>query len=157
MKKISLFLLTGCLILAACNPSLDVFEKNVSLPLQQWQAEFKPQLSFSITDTIALYNIFVVIRHTDAYRYNNMWIRATVEQPGDSALRTQQYDITLASNDKGWFGSAMDDIYEHRALIQPQTKFKRQGEYHFTLEQTMREDPLQHVLNVGIRVEKVKS
>jgi gliding motility-associated lipoprotein GldH len=157
LKKNSFFLLIGFFLLSACNPSMDVFEKNVSIPMQQWQADFKPQITFSITDTVALYNVFLVIRHTDAYKYNNLWIRATVEQPGDSTLKSQQYDITLASNDKGWLGSAMDDIYEHRALIQPQTKFKKQGEYHFTLEQTMREDPLQHVLNVGIRVEKVKT
>jgi gliding motility-associated lipoprotein GldH len=67
-----------------------------------------------------------------------------------------QYDLPLASNEKGWLGSAMDDIYEQRVLIQPQTKFKKPGDYHFTLQEIMREDPLKHVLNVGIRVEKVR-
>jgi len=50
----------------------------------------------------------------------------------------------------------MDDIYEHRVLIQPETKFTKPGTYSFTLEQIMRDDPLQHVLNVGVRVEKAK-
>jgi hypothetical protein len=33
---------------------------------------------------------------------------------------------------------------------------RKPGKYSFTLQQDMREDPLEHVMNVGIRVEKVK-
>jgi hypothetical protein len=51
----------------------------------------------------------------------------------------------------------MDDIYEHRVQIQQETKFAHPGKYSFTLEQIMREDPLKHVLNVGVRIEKVPS
>jgi len=78
---------------------------------------------------------------------------ATVQQPADTP-RSQRYNLTLATNEKGWLGTGMDDIYEQRVLIQPQTKFLKPGDYHFTLEQVMREDPLLHVLNVGVRIEK---
>jgi len=145
-----------CLLLASCNLTTGVFEKNITIPKQQWESSFRPEISFAINDTVSLYDVYVVLRHTDAYNYNNIWIKATVQQPGEASGKSQQYDLTLATNDKGWFGSAMDDIYEHRVLIQPQTKFIKPGEYHFTVEQLMREDPLKHVLNVGIRVEKVK-
>lgn len=79
-----------------------------------------------------------------------------MQEPGDSASRTQRYDLTLATNEKGWLGSGMDDIFEHRVLIQPETKFNRPGTYSFTLEQIMRDDPLLHVFNVGVRIEKAK-
>ena len=93
----------------------------------------------------------LVLRHTDAYNYNNIWIRGSVRQPGDTASRSQRYDLSLADNEKGWMGSGMDDIYEHRIEIQHLTKFDHPGTYSFTLEQIMREDPLKHVLNVGVR------
>ena len=49
----------------------------------------------------------------------------------------------------------MDDIWEIRTQInQSPIQFRHQGEYEFTLEQIMREDPLKHVLNVGVRIEK---
>jgi gliding motility-associated lipoprotein GldH len=155
--KRNLFLITSFITsFFACTPDMGVFEKNVSLPGQQWDGNYKPEIDFSITDTSSLYNIYLVLRHTDAYNYNNIWIRASVQQPGDSSVKSRQYDLALASNEKGWLGSAMDDIYEQRVLIQPQTKFTKPGNYHFTLEEVMREDPLKHVLNVGIRVEKIK-
>ena len=76
--------------------------------------------------------------------------------PGDTLLK-QRLDLQLATDDKGWLGSGMDDIFEHRIRItkDPQ-KLAKAGLYKFTLEQIMREEPLQHVMNVGIRVEKVK-
>jgi hypothetical protein len=51
----------------------------------------------------------------------------------------------------------MDDIFEHRILItrSPQ-RLTKPGIYKFRLENIMREDPLQYVMNVGVRVEKVK-
>jgi hypothetical protein len=42
----------------------------------------------------------------------------------------------------------MDDIYEHRIEL-AETQSLKAGTYKFTLEQIMREDPLQNVLNVG--------
>ena len=156
MKKIVFLLVPYLLCLVSCIPTIDVFEKDVAIPKQQWETSFKPQITFSVKDTTSLYNVYVVLRHSDAYNYNNIWIKATVIQPGDKSSKSEQYDLRLATNDKGWLGTAMDDIYEQRVLIQPQTKFTKAGDYQFTLEQVMREDPLLHVLNVGVRVEKAK-
>ena len=141
----------------SCSPLPGTFEKDIALPHQQWDSSFRPTIDFSISpdDTAYRYNVYLVLRHTDAYNYNNIWIRGTVRQPGDSVARSERYDLLLATNEKGWLGSGMDDIYEHRVLIQQQTKFSRPGKYSFTLEQIMREDPLKHVLNIGVRIERI--
>ena len=159
MKTKLFCLLAACsLQLAACSLPSDVFEKDVTIPGQKWASSFKPSVDFTLQgkDTAGTYNVYLVLRHTDAYLYNNIWIQGTVRQPGDTSAKSQRYDLTLATNDKGWLGSGMDDIYEHRVLIQPETRFTRPGTYSFTLEQIMRDDPLPHVLNVGVRVEKAK-
>jgi gliding motility-associated lipoprotein GldH len=102
-----------------------------------------------------LYNIYVTLRHTHAYNYNNIWLNVNYQLPGDT-LKQQRVDIPLADNNKGWLGTGMDDIYEVRRLITPQPyRFKNSGECTFTLEQIMRESPLKYVMNAGIRVEKV--
>lgn len=144
-----------CLLLffASCGP-INVFEKNVAIPNHQWESSFKPVITFDITDTASLYNVYVVVRHQNAYGYNNIWIKGTVQEPGDTAVKSQQYDLKLASDDKGWFGKGMDDIFEHRILIQERTRFSRSGQYRFTLEHIMREDPLQHVMNIGLRIQR---
>lgn len=141
--------------ITACE-TIDVFEKNVSIPNHEWSNAFKPEIAFEITDTTSFYNIYVVLRHTDAYRYKNIWMNIYTQVPGDTLLE-QRFDLLLATDDKGWLGSGMDDIFEHRVRItsEPQ-KLSKPGLYKFRLEQIMREEPLKYVMNAGIRVEKVK-
>jgi len=76
--------------------------------------------------------------------------------PGDTASSSQQFDLPLAST-SAWTGTGMDDIFEHRILLYRRpVKFRMQGNYSVTLEQVMRENPLEEIMNVGIRLEKVK-
>lgn len=157
-KRLSSFIVTVAMLVGiqSC-VNIDVFEKNVSIPNQEWSSSFRPEIRFEITDTTSLYNIYVVLRHTNAYRYNNIWLNIYTQSPADS-VHKERLDLRLATDDKGWLGSGMDDIFEHRILVnrgQP-LRFPRAGEYTFRLEQIMREEPLLHVMNVGIRVEKVK-
>jgi gliding motility-associated lipoprotein GldH len=151
-----ILLLFNVFLVSACG-TIDVFERNVNIPNHEWSNSYKPEIAFEITDTTSFYNIYVVLRHTDAYRYKNIWMNVYTQVPGDT-IRKQRLDLLLATDDKGWLGSGMDDIYEHRIRITniPQ-RLSRPGKYKFKLEQIMREEPLQYVMNVGVRVEKVKS
>ena len=78
----------------------------------------------------------------------------TVKGPAD--VVTVRREFVLGNNKKGWLGSGMDDIFEHRIAFNDKPAPLRKGKYTFTLQQDMREDPLDHILNAGIRVEKVK-
>lgn len=153
MKNTLLLLIIGCLLFSTCT-TVDVFEKNITIPQHEWSNSFKPEIVFEIKDTLSPYNIFTVIRHSDAYRYKNLWMNVYIQSPGDT-IKKQKLDLKLATDDKGWLGSGMDDIFEHRILITDKPVALKAGTYRFTLENIMREDPLGHVMNVGIRVEKV--
>jgi gliding motility-associated lipoprotein GldH len=125
----------------------------VVIPGHAWQNSFRPSFNFTIKDTSSLYQLFLVLRHNEKYNYNNIYINLYVKPPGQDSVIKFQRELTLATNEKGWHATAMDDIYEHRIQLgEPQTL--KAGDYKFTLEQIMREDPLQNVLNAGIRVEK---
>lgn len=151
MNKLLFFIL--CISLAACAP-MNAFEESVAIPGHKWESSFKPVINFDIADTTSLYNVYVVIRHKNAYGFNNIWIKASVQEPGDSTVKSRQYDLKLANDAEGWLGKGMDDIFEHRILIQERTRFTKSGKYRFTLEHTMREDPLLEVMNAGLRIEK---
>jgi len=154
--KRSFLILAATLGFSACNWTTGVFEKNLRFKDQEWPSSVKPDIAFEITDTISSYNIYIVIRHNDAYHYNNMYVRAIVKDPGGTEPRRGDYDLQLATNGKGWIGTAMDDIYDARLLIQPKTRFRKPGVYHVMLEQLMREDPLKNVLSAGLRVERAE-
>ncbi len=141
-------------LLASCN-TLDVFEKTESFPKHQWSSLTKPSFTFTIEDTVSAYNIYVIIRHEDAYHYNNLWLNISTQAPQET-LKTQLVNIILANNKKGWLGTGMDDVFDHRVKITRNPVKLKKGNYTFLLQQQMREEPLMYMLNAGIRVEKVK-
>ena len=142
------------IFLLSCGTN-NMYERTERFPKQEWPVSTEPLMKFEISDTVSLYNIYVVIRHTDAYRYNNIWLNVTTQSPNDTP-HTQLLDISLADNTKGWLGSGMDDIFDRRARITRNPVRLKKGMYTFKLQQAMREDPLGYVLSAGIRVEKVQ-
>ena len=154
-----ILLFTFCFLLfTSCN-KLNVFEKDNTIPQYEWQYSYAPTFQFAITDTTSNYYVYMVLRHTDAYRYNNIWLKIGLQQPADS-MRFGQYEFNLADDKNGWHGTGMDDIWEVRELINngplEYFTFKKQGNYKFSVAQAMRENPLKNVMDIGIRIEKVK-
>lgn len=141
------------LFLGGC-AKINMFEKSMHIPMQSWSYNYKPSFNFTVTDTSATYNVYLVLRHTDAYKYNNLWVSLGSQVPGDS-MQYQNINLQLANDKTGWEGIGMDDIYEVRKNITPgPVPFQKAGNYHFTIAQVMRENPLMHILDIGIRVEK---
>lgn len=149
---------TSCLILLtsyflfSCT-TVDLYEKSVAIPGHQWKSNYKPSFDFTIKDSSAPYRLFFILRHNEKYNFNNIFINVYVKGPGQDTVQKIQQNLVLATNDKGWLGTGMDDIYEHRIPLGPDQSLKA-GNYTFTIEQIMREDPLENVLNAGLRIEK---
>lgn len=150
------FLAIALLMLSAMSCETGgLYEQTVPFPKHAWASGQVPEFAFDITDTSSFHRIMFVLRHTDGYAFNNIWIGVESMSPGDSVFFQQRFDLPLTRGDR-WSGSAMDDIREHRILMYREpVKFSRTGRYRVRLHQQMRQDPLQHVLNVGLRVEPV--
>jgi gliding motility-associated lipoprotein GldH len=159
-KSIQLKILsvTSCIVLftsyifSSCT-TIDLYEKAVAIPGHEWKSSFKPSFDFTIKDTASPYRLFLVLRHNEKYNFNNIYVNVYVKGPGQDTVQKIQQDLVLATNEKGWLGTGMDDIYDHRIQLGPDQSLKA-GNYTFTIEQIMREDPLENVLNVGLRIEK---
>jgi len=133
---------------------VDLFEKNTPIPDYKWQQDFAATGTFHISDTIAAYNIYIVLRHTDAYAYNNIWLNVGLQSPNDSMF-FQKIDLSLGSDAMGWEGVGMNDIREVRKLLNGQPRrFRKNGTYQFSIKHLMRDTPLKNVMSAGLRVEK---
>ncbi len=147
--KVSLALVISFAI-QSCRP-IDLYEKTVAIPGHAWKGGFQPSFTFTIRDTTSPYQVYFIIRHNDQYNYRNIYINLSVKKEGQDSLRTRRLELELSNDENGWHASGMDDIYEHRIPLFP---INHPGTYTFTVQQVMREDPLQHVFDAGIRVEK---
>ena len=140
------------LFFTSCN-TIDVYEKTTPVPRHEWSSNNNLSFTFTSADSLAYYNIYFVIRHTESYHFNNIWVNFISVEP-NKKTQTQKLNLQL-TNANGWMGASMDDIIEQRVLLFNHPVKLTKGDNTFYIQQVMREDPLQNVLNAGIRVEKV--
>ncbi|WP_083721948.1 gliding motility lipoprotein GldH [[Flexibacter] sp. ATCC 35208] len=157
MNKFFRMMAVGMLLVAAsCEPmKMDTYEKNLEIPGHEWAYNYKPAFEVTLqpADTAYLYNIYVNIRHKDAYPYSNIYLLIDTQFPGEQPI-PQRVELPLADMTGKWLGSGLDDIYEHQIPIQQHAILNKPGIYKFTFEQNMRQNPLPDIMNVGLRVEK---
>ncbi len=147
----SLFLVAASLF--SCKQP-DVYEKNTPIPALSWSSDFAVKGSLGITDTALPYRVYLVLRHTDAYKYENIWLNIGLQAPGDT-MQTGRYNIQLADDQHGWEGTGMNDIWEVRKLLDANARiFKRKGVWNFSISHLMRDNPLPHIMSAGLRIEK---
>jgi gliding motility-associated lipoprotein GldH len=153
-KSLSIYLVFALVLITSCK-TVTLYEQNTIYPDHQWSSKTINGYQFNIEDTNTMYKVFFVIRHHNAYHYKNIWLQVNMKAPGDSIVK-QAMNLNLADDLNGWLGTGMDDIYDQRIPITPKPIKLHKGVYHFSVQHTMREDPLQNILSTGIRVEKVK-
>ena len=150
-----LLLFTGT-VLTGCMKS-PYFQKNVTIPLYQWRYDYQPAFRVNIEDTAARYNLYFIIRHTEAYPFSNIWMWIHTKEPGDTAFKRSRIEIPLAEKSGKWLGRGMGEIWEQRMPITRNDApmiFSKPGSYEIRFEQNMRVNPLPEVLQVGLRIEK---
>lgn len=148
-------LFSASVVWTSCKP-IDVYEHNAVIPGYSWKSSYAAKGSFLVSDTASLYKLFVVLRHTDAYQYNNIWLDIGLQGPGDS-MYTQKVNLSLGNDAQGWEGSGMNDIWEVRKLLNAMPRaFRKPGVYQYSIRQIMRDDPLTNVMSVGLRLERAR-
>ena len=154
--KSSLHLLWLLMVTGISCRQIDVYEKHTVIPRQSWESKFTAAGNFNIADTVSSYYLFIVLRHTDAYNFNNIWLNVGLQAPGDT-MYTQKVNLSLGSDANGWEGTGMSDIWEVRKKLNEEPRrFKQAGVYQYRITHAMRTDPLLHLMNIGLRLEKVK-
>ncbi len=141
---------------ASCTRS-NIYENNVAIKSFKWDEKTKHAFKFDITDTVANYNMYFTIRHSDAYPYSNIWLNIQTQFPGTDTSSQTRIEVPLADLEGKWLGRGMNEIWEHRMLIASPVKFSQTGQYTITLQHAMRINPLPEIMSVGIRVEKASN
>ena len=154
IKSILIYTAISVVAFTSCKTTT-VYEQNTIYTDHQWSSKTINEYQFDIQDTNTMYKLFFVIRHHNAYHYKNIWIQVNTKAPGHAIVK-QGINLNLADNINGWLGTGMDDIYDQRIPISAKPIKLHKGLYYFSVQHTMREDPLQNILSTGIRVEKVK-
>ena len=148
---ISLLLVTGLVLMNSCDSGL-VISENKAL-IGGWDKEEPIDFSFKIVDTLALYDFYINIRHSEAYAYRNIYFFVNTVFPNGNISR-DTIECMLADIRGKWYGNGYGNIKENKILIRRNLQFQNAGLYKIVFIQAMREDELQGMSDIGILIDK---
>ena len=154
MKQVIYYIL--CILLLAGIVSCDrkrVFEAYEQLDGQGWNKDSVVVFHVPLSDTTRNHNLYVNIRNKGTYPYSNLWLFLTIGSP-DGKLLTDTVEFSLAEASGRWKGSGIGDLHDNQILYKSSVYFPHKGEYTFQIKQGMRDNVLEGIRDVGLRIEK---
>lgn len=139
--------------LSSCDPS-GIYDHNIQVDPEGWAVADKKPFEVEATDTLALLNFYINLRHTTDYKYRNIFLFVDTFFP-DNTQSKDTIEIILADQKGEWFGKGIGDIRSNQVLLKRGFSFPMKGKYKFRIEQGMREPELKEITDVGIRIERM--
>lgn len=145
-------------LLTGCTEGV-VFQQDVPIPNSAWDRSFQPEFTFDITDTILQHDVFIDVRHTGDYPYSDLFLFIDLKGPGGKEMR-DTVQCLLADPMGRWYGKGtgylVADRYKAKVLYKLHNRFPATGRYSMKLEQAMRTEILEGVVDIGVSVERSK-
>lgn len=156
VKWVISILLVG--LLASCTDGIVVSESR-SLP-GYWdkteQLEFQvPQL-----DSLKKYDIFLNVRNTNDYPFNNLFLIVAMEFPhGKTLVDTLEYKMAYPNGE--WMGEGIGSVKDNKLWYKEGVSFFENGNYNITITQAVRNNGevegvsrLEGITDVGYSIEE---
>jgi gliding motility-associated lipoprotein GldH len=156
MLKINKLLIISILcsvLFASCQNN--IFEKNTTISKGEWSSKNIVKFEFQSTDSLTVSNVFVNVRHTGLYKYSNLYLFVSTEAP-NGMIHKDTMQFILADVNGKWQGSGIGDVFDLRLAYKKNIKFGQVGKYKFSIQHAMRNEVLDNITDVGIRIEKAK-
>lgn len=156
MRYVLPFVLLAALL--GCTPEGVLFQADVPVPGDAWDRSFTPEFGFAVTDTVSQYDLVIDIRHTGDYPFSDLYLFVDMYGP-DGRHARDTVECRLADPTGRWYGKGTGFIFAGRTvaarvLYRHGSRFPAAGDYRIRLEQAMRTERLEGVLDVGVSVER---
>jgi len=152
------------LILVSCD-SNRIFDEYKSIP-SSWNKD--DIISFKVTppDSIKNYNLFVNLRNTNTYKYNNLFLIVEMVFPHGKIMK-DTLEYRMAEPSGAFLGTGSTDVKENKLWYKGHDSkfiFKELGVYTINIQHAMRENgkvngvkELEGITDVGFRIESINN
>lgn len=161
LKKSSfLFALVLLIGVSSCNDNA-VFDeyKNVTTA---WNEKDVVEFKVNLKDTIKPYNLFINIRNTNDYKFNNLFLVVEMDFPNGRILK-DTLEYRMAYKTGKLMGEGISSIKTNKLWYKEAVRFNEEGDYTVKIQQAMRKNGavngitnLQGVTDVGFRIETIE-
>ncbi|OFX43479.1 MAG: hypothetical protein A2046_11555 [Bacteroidetes bacterium GWA2_30_7] len=142
-------------LLSSCDKKR-YFEEYTEIPNQSWNRNNILRYNVNISDNKIPLNIFLDIRNSGKYNYSNLYVFLKTQSP-EKIIRIDTIECVIADDNGRWLGKGIGDLWDNQILVRKNVVFPDTGNYIFEIEQAMRDESLEHISDVGLRIEKAIS
>jgi len=158
-NRILLFILLFSFLFVCCD-SNSVFDKYKSVP-NKWHKDSIVSFKVIPPDSINTYNLFVTLRTTNDYKFNNLFLIVGMNFPNGKVIKdTLEYKMAKPNGEL--LGTGFSDVKENKLWYKEQVVFEESGEYTVNIQQSMRENgkvngviDLKGITDIGFRIESI--
>jgi len=159
LKSSFLFIIIAGLLIS-CDKKR-VFDEYQSVG-NAWNMKKEVIFELPKVDTLKKYNLFINLRANDDYKFNNLFLIVSMEQPnGLTKIDTLEYE--MADVDGALLGDGFSDIKESKLYYKENVKFKASENNKIHIKHAVRQtgkivgvQELEGISEVGFRIESIE-
>lgn len=158
MPKIITTLLV-VIMFSSCDSNTVVSESK-SLP-ENWNKNETILFTLPQLDSLKNYNVFVNLRNTNDYRFNNIFLIVSMEFPHGKTI-TDTLEYKMANPDGSWLGTGISSVKENKLWYKESVSFQEKGTYKIRINHAVRNNGnvegvtnLEGITDVGYSIEEI--
>ncbi len=158
-SNIILFVLFFSFVCVSCD-SNRVYDEYKSVP-KAWNKDSIINFKINPPDSVNRYNLFVNLRNTNEYKYNNLFLIVEMVFPHGKTIK-DTLEYKMADPTGKLLGTGLTDVKENKLWYKEGVVFKEEGIYSVNIQHAMRENgkvngvvDLEGITDVGFRIEKI--
>ncbi|MEM0517668.1 MULTISPECIES: gliding motility lipoprotein GldH [Aequorivita] len=157
MNRVLAFLLITVL-LVSCES--DTVFSEIRAMDDHWGANEVVSFALPELDSLKQYNLFVNIRNSNEYKFNNLFLIVSMNFPHGKTV-TDTLEYRMANPDGSWMGQGIGDVKENKLWYKENVRFLENGHYTVDIAQAMRNNgdvegvtKLEGITDVGFSIEE---
>ncbi len=157
MNKLAVLFLFATMFIACDSDT--VFSESKAMD-GHWGADEVVEFKLPQLDSLKKYNLFLNIRNTNEYKFNNLFLSVSVNFPHGKTI-TDTLEYRMANPDGSWLGQGIANVKENKLWFKEHVQFFEEGEYTVDIAQLMRNNgavegvtKLEGITDVGFSIEE---
>ncbi len=107
-----------------------------------WNTDSIVSFDFDNIDTTSSYDLYLMVRHKTSFKFQNIFLFTNFENQKDTL------EVFLSEKSGKWLGKGFGETKELKIKIKKNINFKQNKDQRFSVEQAMRYEDLEKIINL---------
>ncbi len=136
----------------SCQERQPVYQDTQEIAGGDWYWSDTIDFRINIDDLDTLYDLSLLIEHTDLHPYENLYLRILTEYP-DGKVSIDETNFDLADEIGQWYAKCQGSQCKVAAELQSAFRFRQAGSYRFAVTPHLRTNPLRSISAIGLMLD----